>query len=502
MTDDASEIATPEVDRYLLEAADVDKRVDGVYRLRRWITTPAGLLALLAVGYAITQLLIFDESRFLEWDEAVYVGKATDRFQSPPWSAHRALGVPYLLKPMFVVSASLVWMRWYLTLASAIALWLAFAAWLKTARYGAPIAMALFSTSWLAMFYGSEASPNLYVSACAVGAAGWLVRCLEQQRIRDLAPMAIGVSVAAVFRPSDGFMLGIGLALVGLLAASGWWRWTIAATALGAIGIGMIPWAIDAWRHFGDPIARWRTASDIVSGSLGWRLGDHLRLVNGPLIGPDRAPGIPILWLSLVLTGFLVAAAGLAFRRSRRITPFALGLSVFMASPYVLYVGALAPRFLLPTYGLLAVATGVGLLDLLRDRRLVGAVGVVVLSVFGLVSINKAASIEDRQRLQRSEAVAIAGTINELSVAERCTVLSQFGYPQLMIATDCRGTRLVIATAGCQVASLSASDTEVFVSLLGDVPPELAVAQIGEAASGPGSWVIARIDPARAVCEE
>ena len=70
------------------------------------LTSPVGLLLIVAVAFAVGQFILFDEHRFLEWDEAVYVNEASNRFNGGVWSAHRALGVPWLLAPLFWITPS------------------------------------------------------------------------------------------------------------------------------------------------------------------------------------------------------------------------------------------------------------------------------------------------------------------------------------------------------------------------------------------------------------
>ena len=164
-------------------------------------------LVLVAAAFLLLQVRLFDTSRFLEWDEAVYIGHSTDRYLSPGWAADRSLGVPWLLTPYFWVSESISGMRLYLASMSSILLTVAFLPWVRLVGWAAPAGLVVFlSTSWLPIFYGSEASPNLYVAAMAVGAVGaaGLVRGGEDGGVISLGAF---VAAMALFRPSDALVL-------------------------------------------------------------------------------------------------------------------------------------------------------------------------------------------------------------------------------------------------------------------------------------------------------
>ncbi|MDP9497880.1 MAG: hypothetical protein M3P46_09525 [Actinomycetota bacterium] len=163
--------------------------------------------ALLVVGllFVVAQLLLVPLGRDLENDEAVYLSQVS-RFTAPaPWEAHRSWGLPVLLLPVGLVTKSVLAMRMYLVLVSGAALVLAFRPWLRVLP-GATAALAalLFASNWVALFYASEASPNLYIALAGVAAVGHLARLfvVPDDRVA-LVGLAAAFACAALVRPTD-----------------------------------------------------------------------------------------------------------------------------------------------------------------------------------------------------------------------------------------------------------------------------------------------------------
>ncbi len=174
---------------------------------------PRAALLGVAMLYLLGQLLVLEWNRYLEADEAVYLSQVAPGPVPATWDAHRSLGVPLLLLPAAAVTTEQAALRLYLVGASALALALAFSPWLRLVRgYAARLAAMLFAGSWVALFYGGEASPNLYAALGAVGGLG----CLGQLLWRSGGwRAALGLAVVALMRPFDcPWLAGSGAAAV------------------------------------------------------------------------------------------------------------------------------------------------------------------------------------------------------------------------------------------------------------------------------------------------
>jgi hypothetical protein len=437
--------------------------------------TPLMGLVVVGVAYFVLQLALFDERRFLEWDEAVYLGHASDNFASPLWTSHRSSGVAWLIRPLLLVSDSLVFLRIYLAALSAIAVGLAFSRWLHPGRWLAATAMVVFLSGWMPLFYGSEISPNLYVAAAAVAATGSLVSFLTRGVRIDLVTLVVSIALALFLRPSDGVVLAVGLGLCAVLVVrSQSVLRLLVAIAFGTV-VGLVPWVLESVLQFGGPIERLRSASQLVVSGPTWNVAEYLRLADGPTLGPESAGTISVLLLAILAAyGLMIIASVLD--RSRAPGPvIAGGMGLLMAVPYVTYVGVLAPRFLLPSVSLIAIVIAAGVLRLWEFAHVLGIAGIAVISVGFVLSLGTAIAIEDDQFVHRAVAEDLAAALNTISGDRACVFLSEYAYPQLMVGSGCFGGRAEFGAVECQLRDmqLDVPGVDVILVLLSPLPDDL-----------------------------
>ncbi len=322
-------------------------------------------LALLAVCilHALSPILFRGLHAGFGWDETVYISQIDPHAPATYFDAPRARGLTLLTAPASLVSGSIAVMRVWLAILSAAGMFLAFLPWLRLRRGPVvPMAAALFSTLWVAIYYSFEAMPNQYVGYGALAATGWLITGLrESGRRRDLLYCALAIAFTALMRPTDAMFL-----LVPMLVAVGFAtglsrrrRTTVAALITAGYLAGIAEWIIEAYVRFGGPLHRFTAASQENTGGIHWSLGAEFRSLGGPILCRDGCvPSSPVsteLWwfalVPLVIVG-LVAAAKAGRLRSYGLAT-AAGLS--LAMQYFVFVGYPAPRFLEPTYLLLAL---------------------------------------------------------------------------------------------------------------------------------------------------
>jgi len=434
---------------------------------------PLAVLGGIAVLYAAVQLVVVRHPVAFAWDEAIYVTEVSPEHDPIYFAPTRARGISFLVAPLVVITGSLTALRVFLTVASAGGLFLAFWPWVRIRPGAGLAAAALFSTTWVAVFYGSQVSPNLFSALAAVAVAGLFVLALDSPGTRRLEwGVAGAAALVGLFRPYDLSTLGLGLGL-GTLGFAGrgdpagsWgarlarltWRHPArrALTALGIGGLaGWTPWLIDSTR-FGGPAAALRRAvieTSGGSGTAGWgfHLTSHLAATDGPVVLYNPIPqpipwGGAVWWASWLLVG--VAGVALAAKASRRPAGIALvaGLSAFAG--YV-FITPMAPRFLLPSYGLIAVATGFGLAELAgraRRRRMIPMVGLFsAVAVFGVVlawQLAAGSAFLAQERTKRERFEVLGAIVAEQAHGAECWVWSELGHPQVELASGCRGRRL------------------------------------------------------------
>ncbi|WP_062437025.1 hypothetical protein [Herbidospora daliensis] len=319
--------------------------------VRREVTaSPAVLLAGVAALYFTAQLLVPTLGMGIGWDEAVYASQYAAHAPPAVYSAPRAQGVPLLVAPIVAITDEVVVLRIWLTLVSSVALFGAFAVWLRVRNHWVvPLAALLLAGCWLSLFYGNQAMPNLYVALGAVAATGFLLTG---------SPLGLGASMVLVslMRPTDALVLAAPLVAYAL-----WQRRFRETAALAAgLAVGWGQWAVEAVARFGGVAERLGAAGEHNDTGLTSTLGDQARALDGPALcrfGVECGGVPPVLlvwWIAIPLA----AGAGLwAARRTEWFRPLVLttATAVAMALPYFFYVDYAAPRFLLPAYALLAL---------------------------------------------------------------------------------------------------------------------------------------------------
>lgn len=323
-----------------------------------WRAGAAWPVAAVAAVFTLAQLLLVGPGLRLGWDETVYVSQVSA--QAPPafFSAPRARGVSLLVAPVASWSTSTALLRVYLAVLSGLGLYLALRVWrgLFPAHVLA-LAGALFATLWMTLFYGPAAMPNYWVALGALTCAGCLLRARADHRDRAaLWGVAAGAALMVWMRPTDAAW--IAPPLLALAAAGRHVR--LALVLLAGLATGAVQWVTEAYLSHGGPGQRLAQGSRI-QGGLGWNLAvdDQMRSLIGralcrPCTGPLPSPVITAWWILLPL----LAAVGLTVAvRARRTAPTLLPLvcATTAAVPYLFLIGYAAPRFLQPTYALLAI---------------------------------------------------------------------------------------------------------------------------------------------------
>ncbi|MGN9840953.1 hypothetical protein ACTMTI_22800 [Nonomuraea sp. H19] len=406
----------------------------------RWCTSLRAdpwraLLVLVAVCYGIVQLVVVTPAMGLGWDEVVYISQVDPRVPATEFIAPRARGITLIVAPVVAVTSSTEALRVYLCVLSAVALYASFGTWLRVRSGPAvPLAALLFASLWLALFYGNEAMPNVWVAFGAVAAVAFFLRCMRPGSGRGpAAGLAVSVAVVALLRPPDSLWLVLPLAAALAIPA---WRQVKAGIALAAgLVAGWADWIVEAYVRFGGPAARWHAAGAANETGLHFSLHEHARALNGPLLcrppahcGPVVLPWL--LWWSaipvLVLLGLYAA------RRRDRLAECALPAvaGLLLAAPYIFLVGYAAPRFLLPAYALLGFPIAHGALWLVegpRRRAGLGLVAAGLLAQFALQGLTLEKVVG--QRLSKRQAdVEVA---RALGVRPPCLV---YGEHAVMIA--------------------------------------------------------------------
>jgi hypothetical protein len=423
------------------------------------------LLVVVGVAYLIAQLLLFSSNRAPSWDEAIYLSQVTPGVDAIAFAASRARGISLLVSPVTMAGGSIRVVRVFLAALSSVALVGSFLLWLPALGLGAAVAAFLFASTWVGLFYGSEVMPNLWAAVLAVAAAGAFVRLVEDGARWATIAAAVLVGLMSLVRPIDALVLSGALTLYVLLFRRSSKR---ALVWLGAgLAIGCGAWLIEMSVRFGGPARAIREAAalgHLTPFGLGERVFQNIALTNGPTIGPEAHPDVPLV--GLLWWGTTVALAGVAVVRTRSGRRGAVLCAVFagsaLAGEYLVLVSGLAPRFLLPAYALLSLPAATGLLCLLAGgvpRRVGGAAAVAVLAGLTVWQVATARTIGTNAAVAREKVADVGDEVRRLAAGRPCGVASAAAFPQLALASRCAGRGL----AGIDAASLAV--------LRGSVPP-------------------------------
>jgi hypothetical protein len=426
------------------------------------------MLAATALAYGVSQVQVWRV--LLGWDESIYLSQVSRQAPAAFFSAPRARGITWLATPLQPFDPSVTDLRIYLSVLSALALFLAFRVWFAViAPPGAVLAALGFASLWVTRFYGAELMPNLWVAFGVVAAVGGFLRLAANHRDQvGLVALPVGLVVAALMRPTDAAWIAAPL-LAFTALVPGWRRIgrLYLLTATGSL-LGAAPWIIEAYQRFGGISARLRQASAI-QGGLGWHpsaLLQHWQTMNGPLLcrpcSPPATPPLSTFWWLLIP---VAAVTALALARATRapgalpaaLVPIVTGAAV--ALPYLLLVYYSAPRFVLPALGLLSVPVGnaahAGITAVSRHRW-------VALTVIPLLVLALAAQVLSQQAVfarQASDAATgtriyrqLAADLTQLGVRPPC-VISGERSPQIAFYARCSSRNV-----GGNDASISEAD--------------------------------------------
>ncbi|WP_018381579.1 hypothetical protein [Wenjunlia vitaminophila] len=431
--------------------------------------------AAVAAGFVIAQVILVIPGLGMGWDETVYASQVDPRSPTAFFSAPRARGITYLIAPVTVLTPSLLALRIWLALLSGIGLLLALRVWRRLLP--APVltvAGALFASLWITVFYGPQAMPNLWVALGCLAAVGYFLRSgavrtgtsrvgtvrLEALPLRRVDPdrhalLGLGASVTAVglMRPTDAAWLVLPLGLVALVGRV---RPAVLAVLACGLALGWAEWLIEAWARYGGPRSRLHRASE-VQGGMGWNwaVDDQARSLDGrglcrPCDVPWPHPSVTAWWFLLPL--LVLAGLWVARRAGRgRLVGTATLTGGALAVPYLFLIGYAAPRFLLPTYALLAVPTAECLLRLTasaRHRRQVLAALAAVLSAHLAVQYAVLAKTTQRSDAARRDVKRVAEELHRQGVRPPCVVS---GHQAVQIAYQ----------AGCASRQTRGNDTSI-----------------------------------------
>jgi hypothetical protein len=405
---------------------------------QRWrrLVAPGSLLVAVCVLHAISSIAVMGAHYGLGWDEAVYLSQINGHVPAGLFTAPRSRGMTLVGAPVTLLTSSLVALRVWLSLVTAVFMYLGFRLWLRLVDgYVVPLAALLFSLLWTTVYYGFQAMPNLYVALAAVPLTALLVAYLRDPSRRSrLVWVVVCMGALALIRPSDALYIAVALviALLAFRTVSRRVRLMLAGAVVAGFVAGSLEWFIEAYVRFGDPMRRLQLAQkEQGGGGLHFSLPAQLHTLAGPpLCRGGCHPSTPgwamVWWFALPLLG--VTGVLLARRGQRSAYGLAIVVGMAVAAEYVLTMSYSAPRFLTPVYAMLLIPAAAGLIGLARragPRLRPAALAVVALAVLaqgvGQVAIVRRYVVPS-DHAQLATYSSIARALRAFAAGRRCLV--------------------------------------------------------------------------------
>ena len=349
---------------------------DRALRLSRYALLGVGIL------FLVLQLLALGARVGLGADEADYLAKVDPHVPELYWSPVRAWGMPVLAFPVTIFSAPIAVVRvWFIVLSSAGVVG-AFWPWLRAGRRAlapaAPLAALLLCTTWFSLFYGGQVMPNLWVALSAVALAGLVSGAAQDEGGRRILCVGAVAAGLALIRPTDSLLVLAGL-LLAMVVVRDLRRPRLALALVVGIACGWIPWLVEAYARFGDPVARLRNAND--NGLHGLHVTFQTLLMYPRLLDgtpgyccydrpPEAAGTLPKALTTWLLAFVALSLLGLVASARRQSLGSRLPVvTVFgaLAGFYLLLLNYGAVRFLLPLLALASVLVATAIVVLV-DR--------------------------------------------------------------------------------------------------------------------------------------
>jgi hypothetical protein len=348
-----------------------------------------------------------------------------------------------LLYPVVHFTTNVTVIRIYLSLLGSVGLYLGLRPWLRLG-YSRAVAGAalLLSGLWATTFFGALVQPNMMVAVVALGVVGYSVLALRAPRKRRYLIAAGGwLALMALLRPSDATWLAVPLVLVLLLIREQPLRrrMLVGSVLLVGLGLGWSEWVIEAFVSYGGFFHRLHEANALNTPGIHFSLLTEARDINGPVLCRP-CTGVPLTvshfaWWFAVPP--LTAIGLLSTRRTPRFVPLVLatvaGTAILLE--YCLTISYAAPRFLLPTYALLALPCAAGLAAIFRWRPDTTLALAVIAAVFGLLGAQFAGEAQVAHRDvvhaadNRNRFLDAAAALRAVGVGAPCVINGHFGPP-------------------------------------------------------------------------
>ncbi len=311
-------------------------------------------------------------------DEITYIARTSVRVSGVMLPPVHGQGAGLLAAPVTLITQSLLAIRIWMALLSAVGLFLAMLCW-RGLRPMWVLALAGLILASLAITQdsGVQIYPDWWGALGVLALTGLLLHAFSgTMRGRLVLPLiAVASLVIVVMRPQNLVFI-MGPAILAVVVVPGWRQPRILAAMAAGAALGFLEWIIGAYVWYGGLAARLHEAGqEPPAFRLYFSLGTQVKVLSGPwyCVPPEGCHGWVMPGESVWWVAFLgVSALGLAvcWRTSARASAvLAAVTAVWVIAFYAFLVPFGAPRYILPSLALMSVLAADAVAWLVTEAR-------------------------------------------------------------------------------------------------------------------------------------
>lgn len=366
------------------------------------------LVSLLFLGAELTPALL---RMPLGADEITYIARTSAHASGVSLPPVHGQGVGLLAAPVTLFTTSLTVIRVWMSILSAIGLFLSLLCWRRLRpMWVVGLAGLILASLAIIQNSGVQVYPDWWGGLATLALTALFLHAVNGTvRGRVVLPLIAFVSMVIVLMRPQNVVFLMGPVILATLLVSRWRKLRVLVAMAVGVALGALEWVIGAYLWYGGLAERVHLAGQEPPAlKLYFSLGTQLKVLNGPwyCIPPHctgwAEPGETPWWIAFLV----VAIIGLCLswrRPTRASSVLAAVTATWVAVLYVFLVPFGAPRYIIPSFALMAILSADAIAWMVTEARL-RKTGIVFACIFLLSGI-----VSQRIVLQREASEQTAG---------------------------------------------------------------------------------------------